>query len=377
MDKKIKVAVLGTGGRSRCVMTNLLNDSDYNVEIVSVYDPDMELAARMTEEWKYPLAQVCSSFEEAIHVPGVEWVMVFSPNAYHKEQILAAFAAGKHVFSEKPLATSISDCQEIYEAHQKTDVIFATGFVLRYSKVYQTAKEILASGKLGRILSINADENIIPEHGGYIMCNWRRDSRISGPHILEKCCHDLDLINWFCESLPSRVSSFGSLDFFVPENEHLMQKYGKETFCKWYDPHPEPSPFTSEKDLMDKQVSILQYRNGILVNFQCTMSNTIPERRMYFTCTEGTLILELYKSTVHYMKMGDPCMYSYNFYADGHGGGDNYIMKELYRTMCDKTPPRCSGNEGLESAVVALAIDQAAQKGEVIDLEEVWKKLER
>lgn len=109
--------------------------------------------------------------------------------------------------------------------------------MLRYAPIYRKAKELLDSGKLGRLIAIDGNENISPEHGGYIMCNWRRLTKFAGPHILEKCCHDLDLINWFVGSLPSRVASFGGRNFFIPENEKLMEKYGKKTFCSWWDPH--------------------------------------------------------------------------------------------------------------------------------------------
>ena len=104
--------------------------------------------------------------------------MVFSLNAMHHDHILAAFKAGKHVFSEKPLATSIDDCVDIYNAYRAGDRFFATGFVLRYAPLYRRVKQMLDSGKFGRILSINADENIAPYHGGYIMMNWRRNSVI-------------------------------------------------------------------------------------------------------------------------------------------------------------------------------------------------------
>ena len=101
MSGKIKVAVIACGGRSKYVVSNLLRDSDRNVEIVSVYDPDKEVAEGALKQWESPEARICDSYEEAINFPGVTWVMVFSPNAYHCEHILAAFAAGKNVFSEK------------------------------------------------------------------------------------------------------------------------------------------------------------------------------------------------------------------------------------------------------------------------------------
>ena len=376
-SKEINVAVIGCGGRGRGVSGNLLRDSENQVKILATYDPDKKQAERAKGLWKSPDTLVCDSYQDAINTPGVEWVLVFSPNAYHKEQILAAFAAGKHVFSEKPLATTIEDCQEIYNAHQKSGLQFMTGFVLRYSKLYCKVKELLTSGKLGKLLSIDANENITPAHGGYIMMNWRRHSNISGPHILEKCCHDIDLLNWFADSLPAKIAAFGSLDYFKPENEHHREKFGNKTFASWDDPHRVPSPFTSDKDLKDTQVAILQYRNGIKVQFQATMANAIPERRMYFSCTEGTMIAELYSSTLRYRGFGEEAEKVINFGADGHGGGDTYIMKELYDCMINAKSPKSSGNEGLESAVTALVIDQAMCEEKVINLEPIWKKLER
>ena len=376
-NKKIQVAVIACGGRSRGVVRRLLRDSQRNVQIAAIYDPDKAAMERYRKDLEIPEAKECASGTEAINTPGVEWVMVFSPNVYHKQYVLEAFAAGKHVFSEKPLATTIADCQEIFDAHQKSGKLFATGFVLRYAPIYRKAKELLESGKLGRIMTIEANENITPSHGGYIVCNWRRYSDVSGPHILEKCCHDLDLINWFCQSLPSKVASFGKQEFFVKENAAIGEKYGEDMFLTWPDPQRQSTPFSGENDMKDNQICIARYRNNILVSFCATMSNSIPERRMVFHCTEGTLSLELYSRILKYATMGDVCEYSINFTGDGHGGGDDYIMKELYETMSTGVLPKCSGSEGLESAVFALALDQAAETSSIVDLEPVWKELNR
>ena len=374
--KTIGIAVIGAGNRSRCVVGNLLRDSNNGVTLLSAYDPDREVLEGSIDLWhSRGVTQPCSGYEEAINTPGVEWVMIFSPNVYHKEGILAAFKAGKHVFSEKPLATSIEDCREIYEAHQKSGKLFATGFVLRYAPMYRRAKELLDSGRFGRLLLIEGNENIAPDHGGYIMCNWRRLTKFAGPHILEKCCHDLDLINWFCNSLPSRVAAFGGRDFFKPENNFLMEKYGEKTFKSWWDPHAEKTPFTDDTDLMDNMVSIAEFRNRIRVTFTATMSNAIPERRLSFACTEGTMKLDLYSNLLRYRRLGDEGVTELNFSGDGHGGGDSYIMKELYETMSKGVPPKCSGQEGLRSAVFALALDRAAQTGELVDLEPIWDSL--
>lgn len=377
MDIKIGVAVIGTGHRAFGVIWSLLRDSGGNVRIVSVYDPDPAEMDYACEKWNAAEAVRCRSSQEAITAPGVDWVMVFSPNAFHKQHILEGFSAKKDVFSEKPLATSIEDCKTIYDAWKKSGHLFATGFVLRYADIYRKAKMILDSGKLGRILTIEANENLFPGHGGYIMRNWRRHSNVAGPHILEKCCHDLDLINWYCQSLPQRVFSFGGREFFKPENRYLEDKYGKELFSAWRDPHQTETAFTDDTDLMDNQVSIAEYRNHIRVSFTSTMSNAIPERRMYFHCSEGTMDINLRQMRLRYKNLGDEGMTILDFIGDGHGGGDNFIMKELYDTMKNGTLPKCSGNEGLESAVFALALDCAARTGQVVDLDPVWQSLGR
>lgn len=376
MEKQFGVAVLGAGNRARYVVKNLLNDSHGAVRVISAFDPDRALLEdTLRNMWKSSDALAAASAAEAIHAPGVDWVMVFSPNSCHRDHILAAFAAGKDVFSEKPLATTIEACKEISEAQRKSGRLFATGFVLRYAPMYRRAKELLDSGIFGRLLLIEGNENITPAHGGYIMCNWRRLSKLAGPHILEKCCHDLDLINWFCGSLPARVASFGGRDFFKPENNFLMEKYGEKTFKSWWDPHAEKTPFTDDTDLMDNMVSIAEFRNRVRVTFTATMSNAIPERRLSFACTEGTMKLELYSNIIRYRRLGDEGVTELNFSGDGHGGGDSYIMKELYETMSKGVPPKCSGAEGLRSAVFALALDQAACTGKIVDLEPIWKAL--
>ena len=377
-NRSVGVAVIAAGGRSRSVVRNLLRDGK-TVSVRAVYDPDRALAVKAAEEWESD-ARICESYEQAIRTEGVDWVMVFSPNAFHRDHIIASFEAGKHVFTEKPLATRIDDCRDIHDAHVRSGLLFATGFVLRYAPLYRTIKETLDAGTIGTILSVDGDENITPAHGAYIMQNWRRLTELSGPHILEKCCHDLDLLNWFVGSLPARAAAFGGLDFFVPKNKGLREKYrvnGISPFDGWTDPHAEPCPFESDKDIMDTLVSILQYRNGVKVQFQATMSNAIPERRMYICGTEGTILAELYTGLLRVQRVGEPPTEPVTLAGGGHGGGDDYIMKSLYDTMVNGTPPLCSGEEGLQSAVVALAIDTAAREGRVVDLEPIWSALGR
>ena len=376
-DRIINVAVIGCGRRARNVVGHLLEYGGEKVRIAALFDTDCQNLDQARKSWNADRAVVCSDVTSCINTPGVEWVMIFTPNACHKEAILAAFEAGKHVFAEKPLATTLEDCQEIYKTWRRSGCHFMTGFVLRYSKLYRKVKELLDNKIVGEIVSMDANENIRPSHGAYIVNSWRGKKALGGPYILEKCCHDLDLLIWYAGALPSKVAAFASLDFFVPGNAGLMKSLPADTFTHWdgYTDR-EGNPFVSPKDIKDTYVSILKFRNGIKAQFQATISNEIPERKIYFSCTEGTVLVELYSSVVTWQRIGEE-RHTLYFGADAHGGGDNYIMKEFMECAVGGKEPFSSGSEGLESAVTALAIDQAAEEETVIDMEPVWQKLER
>ena len=373
------IAVIGAGSRGRRIVSQLLKISDRQVTIASVYDPDRENIDVALGQWESRETKICASGQEAIGCGSVDWVMIFTPNVFHKEYILAGFGAGKHVFCEKPLATTLDDCVAVCEAHRRSGLTLMTGFVLRYSMLYRKIKELLDSGRMGKLLNISASENRPTKSGGNSMQNWRRFTKISGPYMLEKCCHDLDLLNWFTGSLVKRVAGFGSLDMFVPENQHLREKYGEGCFVnEWHTPERQrQSPFTSEKDIKDNHAAVLEFRNGVKVTFQLTLANAIPERRMYISCTEGTIISELFSGQLTYRCIGDADVTVVDCAVGEHGGGDVVMMNECYETMQKGGLPKTSSSEGLECAVTALAIDEAMNQGTVVDLEPTWQLLGR
>ncbi|MBF0243739.1 MAG: Gfo/Idh/MocA family oxidoreductase [Planctomycetes bacterium] len=370
--KAVEFGVIGCGGRLRGLTQSLLSNG--GLRLRGVWDPEPEHCRMLLDAAKE--GKCYASYRELVEDPEISWVLIGSPNACHKEHAVAAFENHKHVFCEKPLATTIEDCVCMNDMHGKSGSLFATGFVLRYAPLYRKAKEILDSGKLGRVISIDANENISPNHGAYIMTNWRRDKSIAGPHILEKCVHDFDLLNWLTGSVPVRIAAFGGNDMWIPENADCMPR---EIYCGWLSCKgancDQDNPFTSDKTIEDNVVAIMEYANGVRAQFQATMSNSIPERRMYFHCTRGNLVLELYTATLRYRAVDEEAEQVIVLKGDLHGGGDSRIMAELADSMKTGALPKCGGREGLLSAVVGLTIDQARVEGKVIDLSPTWKKL--
>lgn len=376
--KNIKFGVIGCGGRLRSLAA-ALNEYE-EVTLKGVWDPSHGNEEQLLKHCnKDGEGIIYNSYEDILNDDEIEWVMIGSPNAFHAEQIIASFKAGKHVFSEKPIALSIEELLAIKEAHKVSNKLFATGFTLRYATIYREAKKVLESKVLGDIVSVNGSENILPDHGSYIMKNWRRLKELSGPHILEKCVHDMDLLNWFIDSVPTHISAFGGNKMFVPANSHFYDKH-PNLFNGWdtglVDDYEQgnDNPFLSDKTIEDNVVAIMRFANDVQVQFQATTSNAIPERRLYFSCTEGTLIVELYSGKLVYKRLGDEEITEVDLVGGGHGDGDYYIIKELMESMVDGKAPVCSGEEGIRSAIVALGIDQAREEGQMLDMRPIWEQ---
>ena len=324
-------------------------------------------------------------YRKVVERDDVDWVLVCTPNYLHREHVVASFENGKHVFCEKPIATTIEDCVAINNSHLASGKLFATGFVLRYAPHYRKIKELLDGGAIGDIISLEFNECVPPNHGGHIAKDgWRRLEEFSGGHLLEKCCHDIDLAHWLTGSLPRRVASFGGLDFYLPKNAHLPDEYpcnkrGDKLWSGWNHlvTAEKVNPFTTEKTIVDNQVAILEFANGVRATFHTNLNAAKPERRFYIIGSRGTITADLYHN---YIKVHGV---SHNYFggegedygigdAHMHGGADPKIMAELLESMQTGSKPKSSGAEGLRSAVTSLAIERARKEGVVLDLTDIW-----
>jgi len=387
IEKKIGIAVIGCGQRLRALLRLFLPKHGELVKLIAICDEAQDAIIETRSD--LVLGPFChdvptfNDYTQVLKLEEVEWVLIGSKNYLHKDHCISSFKAGKNVFCEKPLAITIDQCVEIRKVQQETGKLFATGFVLRHSPFYKKIHEIVSSNEIGKIISIEANELLSPGHGGYIMRNWRRFRNEAGPHLLEKCCHDLDIINWMIGSVPSHVASFGDLSCFRPENKPKdeMDQELYNTWPAWED----VNPFDSEKDIEDNQVVIMQYRNNVKVSFHTNSNTALPQRRILICGLTGTIEGNLITGKIVLQKILRKDKESskfnnyeeFNFGAKGmHGGGDEIIMDDLARSIEKGTIPAATGEEGFLSAVVCLACDEARRTSQVVDLEPIWRTLE-
>lgn len=384
MSKKhVRVGVIGCGKRIQCVIGHLLNhQEDGQIEIVGLYDPASWGIEDIQKELA-PNAVAHKSEAELLARDDIDWVMIGSWNCYHADQIIAALNAGKSVFCEKPLTTTLENCLRIQQAREAhPEPLFFFGLVLRYTLFYQKVKSIVDSGVLGDIISFEFNETLNFNHGGYIHGNWRRFRENAGTHLLEKCCHDFDIANWITGSLPIKAASFGGKDFFLPKNRHLAEalghdEEGRAAYKTWPDPSRE-DPFSGESTVVDNQVAILEYANGIRATFHTNCNSGIPERRMYVNGTKGTLRADAVSGQIELGEIGFNKKIESMADFDkrgGHYGGDALMGKSLAATMLNGKTPLAGLKEGVESAVSCFGVDMALDTGTIVDYLPLWKQV--
>lgn len=354
------------------------------IEVTGLYDPSPE-SIRRTQAAFGLEGRVYSDYRDLVRDPGVQWVMIGSWNCFHAEQAVAALRAGKHVFCEKPLATTLDDCLAIRDAWRQAGTLFTIGFTLRYSPHYIRVKELIDGGYVGRILSMESNETLHFDHGGYIHSDWRRKTEHAGTHLLEKCCHDLDIAHWLTGSLPRRVASFGGCDFFVPDNRGQAERVGPDNrgrpaFLAWHfdasGTGPEVDAFTADKDIVDNQVAILEYANGVRATFHTNCLAGLPERRLYILGTEGAIRADATTGRIEGKRVGRATrIEDFSTKARGlHAGGDAVLGGDLADSMLHGKPPRATLEDGLRSAITAFAVDEAMGMGRVVEVTRYWRR---
>ena len=136
------------------------------------------------------------------------------------------------------------------------------------------------------------------------------------------------------------------------------------------------NPFTSDKDIIDNQVAILEYAADVRVSFHTNCAASLKERRNYICGTEGTIRADKFAGRIEVTRFGwdEPMMVHRTAAAGGHGGADPHILDWLAQCMLHGETPRASTVEGLNSSIPSFAIVDAMDGGSVVDVRPYWER---
>ena len=202
MPDKVRVALLGCGGFSEARAQPALAECGL-FKVAACYDPARAAALRAAGRWG---ARLCESAEEAVRADGVEAVAVMGPNDVHREQAEAAFAAGRHVFVEKPIANTAADGIAMVRAAERAGRVLMVGHHTRRLAPFRRVAEALASGRLGR--PICAEAQFSHSGGKHLAADaWRADpARCPGLPLNVIGVHLVDVLNMLFGT-PRRVAA--------------------------------------------------------------------------------------------------------------------------------------------------------------------------
>lgn len=222
MSKPITFAVIGGGA----VGTGALRAASRlpGVECVGVCDTNPDSRTRLTDEFGIP---ACADVETLLEL-GPDAIKVASPNALHADHAVAALEAGCHVLTEKPMATTMADCQRMLRAAEASGKLLMVNFEYRVSTLFAKVHELIAAGHVGQPRNVMIYESRGPfmgQAGG-----WRFRAGAAGGLITEKLVHYIDLCCWFVGQPATSVHGFHGPNtikhYEFPDNAFLVFKHG-------------------------------------------------------------------------------------------------------------------------------------------------------
>lgn len=359
-------SIIGLGNRGSVYADGLKTQK--NVKIVSVCDTSPESLLKAKEVYGVEDKNLFSSDEEFFKEKRADVLIIATLDGLHKEQAVKGMSLGYDILLEKPMAPTPEECDEIKAASEKykRDVVICHN--LRYTPFYQKIKTIIADGEIGRVLSVEQSENVAYHHYmcSFIRGKWHRSEETSSI-VLQKCCHDLDIITWFIGDVNETLQSLGDLryytksrapkdaadlcvnckikncplnayDFYVKAHESMCVPYGfdysDENIKKYLSDENNPygkCAFKSDNDVCDRQTVNIRYDNGVTANLLLHGFANDTDRITCVFGTEGRVYGRFNEGVVHVERF-DGKRYDFDVNkevsADAHNGGDVKLVRD-------------------------------------------------
>jgi len=332
--EKVKVGVVGAGyfgeNHARVYSENLL------AELTAVVDVDSKRAKEVAE--RYGARSWYTSVHEMLEKEDVDAVSVATPEFSHKEPVLAAAEARKHVFVEKPIAHTMEDATAIVNSARKNKTKLMVGYILRFDARYAEGKRQIDEGSIGEVLSVwarRATKVVVPQR----VADW------SHP-LFYMSVHDIDLINWYVKAEVERVYAEAVMKIF------------------------------KDKGMPDIISALMKHKNGVVASLEVNWSRPISwqyslESRLHVSGTRGAVYVDVYDQGLNvFSERGHVCPDTIHW-PIVHNRLIGDLKEELNHfiecIILDKEP-LVTGEDGVNSLKVALAIINSLKTGNIVKL---------
>ena len=408
--RPVTAVVLGAGSRGS-TYAGYAKEHPEELKIVAIAEPRKDRLDALAEEVGVPQEYRFRHWEELLAQPKLaDCAFVCTLDDDHTAPALKAMELGYHLLLEKPMSNQEEECRLIAETAKKTGRRLTICHVLRYTPFYMTLKALIDRGEVGQVTTINQIENVGYWHQAhsFVRGNWRNTKETS-PMLLQKSCHDMDIILWLMGSNCTRVQSFGSLGYFTPENA----PEGAAKRCLDGCPHVETCPYSAPKlyldmertgwpvdvittdmseegrrkaleegpygrcvyycdnDVVDRQGVNLEFENGSVATFTMTGLSADFFRELKIFGTKGQIEANMGTKEIVLHCFGgekETISVDVSMEGSGHGGGDFGIMRDFIRVLRDGGESRTGAAVSLQSHLICFAAEKSRTEHIVVEL---------
>ncbi len=370
--KKQTAVVLGAGNRGNVYGNYAVQYAD-ELDIVGVAEPIPIRKERFSKLHKIKKKRQFVTWEHVFEKKKfADIIIITTPDDLHYGPAMKALEMGYDVLLEKPIAQTWKECKEILDMQRKHKRVVAVCHVLRYSPYYRKVKEVIDSGVLGKMISVQHFEPIEHVHmaHSFVRGNWRVEAD-TNPIILAKSCHDLDILRWWIDRECEYINSFGNLSWFKEENapagapDRCTDGCPIESSCPYsalkiyyrnrqrtyvFDLPEEKEKhgdaimdylkhgpygrcvYKCDNDVNDHQVVSMQFKDDVTVSFSMEAFTNYHGRRTRIMGSMGCLHgdeQDLYIANFKTDKVEHWNVKENTKITSGHGGGDWGLMRDF------------------------------------------------
>lgn len=412
----VDLVLIGAGSRGAIYAAWARAHPD-RCRIVAVAEPREHYRARVAAEHGIDPANVAADWRELAARPRfADAVILATPDVEHEEPAVSLAERGYHLLLEKPMAPTADACRRIAGAAQQHGVILAVCHVMRYTRYTERLRELVAGGRIGRVLSLAHLEPVGYWHQAhsFVRGNWANAGR-AAPMLLAKSCHDLDWIRYVIGERCVQVASFGERSHFRPEARpdgaaERCLDCAVEAGCPYsavkiylgrvragYTGWPvdvltpdlteagvtealRTGPYgrcvyACDNDVVDHQVVALRFAGGATATFTMTGFTRQRDRETRLFGTRGEIfgngqLIEVHDFLTDETERIDTAVASDGSIATGHGGGDARLMERFVAAVAARDPGLILSGpaESLETHLIVFAAEAAREGGRVVDV---------
>src|SRR5262245_49501287 len=404
---KRRYAIVGTGDRSITMWGKpLLERYSEQLEFVGLCD----INPKRVEVAKKMLGVSCptfTNFDQMCDQVKPDLLMVTTVDGFHGNYIVRGLDRRLDVMTEKPMDIDEKQCQAVLDAEQRNKKKIVVTFNYRYAPKHQKIKEILMSGEIGRVISVDFSWYLDVYHGADYFRRWHRLKSKGGSLWVHKATHHFDLINWWLDADPVEVSAQAALEtygrkgpfratncrncphtskckFFydLTKNPTRMELFANCEDVDGY--HRDGCVFREDVDIYDSMSAVVKYSNGAHMSYSLNAFMPFEGYRLAFNGEKGRLEIRDYErqpwpveeQTEIYLtkSFGQREKIEIEKITGGHSGGDQRIRDLIFRNTDVPSYMRLPGSRaGALSCLTGIAARNSVELKRPIKISELVK----